>query len=185
MRCACGCVCVCVCWHAVAVGPGGTAAQLPPDAAAMSRRVVLRLCSECGPGDDERCCRCHGRHMDDGRTSILWLQDSSCRREVKSAALIATTLEISTRSYRRKPRAENVPRTRSATSEFSAQPTKARASARKVRFLPPVRGGLHALVFASVGFNGPPPHRRVPQRETRGRRGSLLSPSIVAVRCQL
>ena len=43
----------------------------------MSRRVVLRLCSECGPGDDERCCRCrcrcrcHGRHMDDGPTSML------------------------------------------------------------------------------------------------------------------
>jgi hypothetical protein len=61
---------------------------------------------------------------------------------------------------------------------------EARASARKVRFLPPVRGGLHAPVSAGVGFNGPS-HRRVPQRETRGRRGSLLSPSIVSIRCQL
>ena len=38
-------------------------------------------------------------------------------------------------------------------------------------------------VSARVGFNGPS-HRRVPQRETRGRRGSLLSSSIVSVRCQ-
>ena len=38
------------------------------------------------------------------------------------------------------------------------------------------------LVSARVGFNGPS-HRRVPQRETRGRRGSLPSPYHRSVPC--
>jgi hypothetical protein len=86
------------------------------------------------------------------------------------------------KSYKARHPANFARRIRRDTSECSAGRTEVRASARKVRSLPPICGGLHAPVTERVVFNKPS-HRRVPQRETRGRRGSWLSPSIFSLRC--
>ena len=75
----------------------------------------------------------------------MHVQVTSSPTRGSSVASAATLWAIFSKSRWARRHANAVPQIRSDILEFSAQPTRARASARKVRFLPPLRGGLHVL----------------------------------------
>ncbi len=103
------------------------------------------------------------------------MQATSSPRRPSLAASAATAWATFTRNGRASRVASPARRARKDSSEFSAQQTKARASARKVRFLPSVCGGFACACICARRFRRALPPQGTTTRDSRPARFVALA----------